>query len=97
MNLLTTQCYPEDHHFGNIQREASKICDLLCYSVVTVGAVYCSSICPRTQYRNPEDGSLSSIENGLCPLKYQPCIILQPRKVADCLMYQDLYVTALVI
>jgi hypothetical protein len=37
------QCYPEDHHLGNIQSEASKICNLPRYSVVPVGAVYCSS------------------------------------------------------
>jgi len=74
------QCCPEDHRLDNIQSEISKVCNLTRYSVVTVGAVYCSSTCRRTQYRNPEDGSLVSIENDLCPLKYQPCFILQSRK-----------------
>jgi len=78
MNLLTTQCDPEDHNIGKIQSEASKICNLLRYSVVTVGAVYCSSTCPRIQYRNPEGGSLGSIKNGLCPLNYQLVNFLQP-------------------
>jgi len=88
MNLLTTQCDPQDHNFGKIQSEASKICNLLRYSVVTVGAVYCSSTCPRTQYRNTEDGSLGSIKNGLFPLNYQLGIILQPRmsQIVHCIM-----------
>jgi hypothetical protein len=61
MDLVTTTCYPQDYHLSNVRSEDSKIHKLLPYSVMKVGEIH-NSTCPTTRCRNPEDGSMCSIE-----------------------------------